>query len=227
MEHPMRVALYARVSTANSQDPEMQLRELREYAVRRGWEIVSEYIDHGVSGARESRPELNKLMADAHQRKFDVVLVWKLDRFGRSLKHLISSIAELDAYRVAFVSLRDNFDLSTPSGRLMFQLIGAMAEFEHGLIRERVTAGLRNARTKGRVLGRPVRIVDRTAIAKLHAEGLSVRQIATQLGIGYGTARARLAELKCLALAGPAAADTGELGELRRSGGNQYFLARR
>src|SRR5271166_4843764 len=107
-----RVALYARVSTCNGQDPEMQLSELREYASRRGWEIAGEYTDHGVSGSRESRPELNQLMADAHRRKFDAVLVWKTDLWGRSLTHLVNSLADLVAYGVAFVSLRDNLDLS-------------------------------------------------------------------------------------------------------------------
>jgi DNA invertase Pin-like site-specific DNA recombinase len=139
----MRVALYARVSTCNGQSPEMQSAELREYASRRGWEVFSEYVDLGISGSKESRPELNRLMADAHTRHFDVVLCWKVDRFGRSLKHLVNALADLDSYGVAFVSLRDNLDLSTPSGRLMFQIIGAMAEFERSLIQERVRAGLR------------------------------------------------------------------------------------
>ena len=120
-----RVALYARVSTSNGhQDPEMQLAELREYADRRCWEIVGEYTDQGVSGSKESRPELNRLMSDAYLRRFDAVLVWKIDRFGRSLKHLVNALADLGAYGVAFISLRDNLDLSTPSGRLMFQIIG-------------------------------------------------------------------------------------------------------
>src|SRR5215469_14007070 len=145
-----RVALYARVSTLNGQDPEMQLSELREYAGRRGWTISDEYVDQGVSGSKESRPELNRLTADAHRRAFDAVLVWKIDRYGRSLKHLVDSLADLAAYGVAFVSFRDNLDLSTPSGRLMFQIIGAMAEFERSLIQERVRAGLCNARTNGR-----------------------------------------------------------------------------
>jgi DNA invertase Pin-like site-specific DNA recombinase len=143
-----RVALYARVSTLNNQDPEMQLSELREYAGRRGWQIVEEFTDHGVSGCRESRPTLNRLVADACRRRFDAVLVWKIDRFGRSLKHLVNALAELAALGVAFISLRDNLDLSTPSRRLMFQIIGAMAEFERALIQERVRAGLRNARAK-------------------------------------------------------------------------------
>src|SRR5437868_7673501 len=125
----MRVALYGRVSTTDKgQDPEMQLRELREYCERRGWKIAQEYVDAGVSGCKDSRPALNRLMADAHGRKFDAVLVCKIDRWGRSLKHLVTSLADLDAYGVAFVSLRDNLDLGTPSGRLMFQIIGAMAE---------------------------------------------------------------------------------------------------
>lgn len=188
----MKVAIYARVSTLNGQDPEMQLRELREYAVRRGLEVVGEYTDHGISGSRESRPQLNRLMADAQQRRFDAVMVWKVDRFGRSLRHLVNALAELGALGVAFISLRDNMDLSTPSGRLMFAVIGAMAEFERSLIQERVRAGLRNAKAKGQQLGRPHRIVDRDTILRLKAEGSSLRQIAEQLGIGYGTVRARL-----------------------------------
>jgi DNA invertase Pin-like site-specific DNA recombinase len=120
-----RAALYARVSTSNGhQDPEMQLAEMREYAGRRDWKIVGGYTDKGVSGSKESRPELNRLMADTHRRSFDAVLVWKIDRFGRSLKHLVNALADLGAYGVAFISLRDNLDLSTPSGRLMSQIIG-------------------------------------------------------------------------------------------------------
>jgi DNA invertase Pin-like site-specific DNA recombinase len=144
----------------NGQDPEMQLRELREYASRRRWVVEKEYVDQGVSGSKESRPALNDLMSDAHKRKFDAVLVWKIDRFGRSLKHLVNSLAELGALGVVFVSFGDNLDLSTPSGRLMFQIIGAMAEFERALIQERVRAGLKNARAKGKHLGRPRVAVD-------------------------------------------------------------------
>src|SRR5216684_3211908 len=144
-----RVALYARVSTLNNgQDPEMQLRELRELAKKRSWEISSEYVDR-MTGSKDSRPALNRLMADAKRRKFDVVLCWKLDRFARSLRFLVNSLAEFESLGVAFVSLRENLDLSTPSGRLMFQLIAAMGEFERSLIRERVQAGLRHARSKG------------------------------------------------------------------------------
>lgn len=138
----MKTALYARVSTLNGQDPEMQLRELREYATRREWEIADEYTDHGFSGSRDSRPALNRLMADACHRRFDAVLVWKVDRFGRSLRHLVNALAELGALGVAFVSLRDNLDLSTPSGRLMFAVIGAMADYAVCVIMESQSAEL-------------------------------------------------------------------------------------
>lgn len=182
-----RLALYARVSTSNGhQDPEMQLRELREFAEHRGFNIIEEYIDR-MTGSKDSRPALNQLMADASRRKFDTILVWKLDRFGRSLRHLVNAIAELEAIGVAFISFRDNLDLSTPSGRLMFQIIGAMAEFERALIQERVRAGLRNARAKGKTLGRPRRIVNTDAIAALRAGGASWRTISSELGVGIAT----------------------------------------
>ena len=183
---PQRVALYARVSTLAAQNPEMQLLELREYATRRGWQVIGEYIDH-ASGARESRPALNQLMTDARRRKFGVIAVWKIDRFGRSLKHLVNTLADLESLGVAFVSLRDNLDLGTPSGRLMFQIIAAMAEFELALIQERVRAGLRNAKQKGKRLGRPRVIVDAARIVSLRASGASWRTISEELGVGIGT----------------------------------------
>lgn len=133
----------------------MQLSELREYAIRRGLSIHEEFVDQGISGSKQSRPALNRLMADALRCRFDAVVVWKIYRFGRRLKHLVNSLADLSAYGIAFISLRDNLDLSTPSGRLMFQIIGAMAEFERALIQERVRAGLRNAKAKGKRIGRP------------------------------------------------------------------------
>ena len=190
-----RVALYARVSTLNNQDPEMQLAELREYAGRRGWQIVEEFTDQGVSGCKESRPALNRMMSDACRRRFDAILVWKIDRFGRSLKHLVNALAELAALGVAFVSLRDNLDLSTPSGRLMFQIIGAMAEFERALIQERVRAGIRNAKAKGIRVGRPRVVVDAFQIASLRAQKRSWAEIVAELGIGKGTAQRALAGL--------------------------------
>jgi DNA invertase Pin-like site-specific DNA recombinase len=182
-----RVAFYSRVSTTHGQDPELQLRELREYAAARGWTLAQEYTDIGASGSKDSRPALNRLMADAHRRRFDVVLVWKLDRFGRSLRHLVNALAEFEARGIAFVSLRDNLDLTTPSGRLMFQIIGAMAEFERELIRERVKAGLRNAKAKGKRLGRPRVALNGDKVLQLRSQGLSWRAIASQLGVGLGT----------------------------------------
>jgi DNA invertase Pin-like site-specific DNA recombinase len=126
-------------------------------------------------------------MTDAHQRRFDAILVWKIDRFGRSLKHLVNALADLGAYGVTFISLRDNLDLSTPSGRLMFQIIGAMAEFERALIQERVKAGLRNAKSKGKRLGRPRRVLDSSRVTDLRAAGASWRAIAHELGVGPAT----------------------------------------
>jgi DNA invertase Pin-like site-specific DNA recombinase len=151
----LRCAFYVRVSTNNGQqNPEVQLNDMRPFAESRDWQLVGEYVDH-CTGSKESRPELNRLLADARQRKFDVIVVWKLDRFARSLKHLVIALAEFESLGVQFVSLKDNLDLTTASGRLMFQIIGAMAEFERSLIQERVRAGLRNARAKGKRLGRP------------------------------------------------------------------------
>jgi DNA invertase Pin-like site-specific DNA recombinase len=169
----------------------MQTRELEEYCQRRGWEVAGCYVDTGVSGAKDSRPELNRLMSDAHQRCFDAVLVWKLDRFGRSLRHLVNALAELEALGVAFVSLRDNLDLSTPSGRLMFQIIGAMGEFERSLIVERVKAGMRNARAKGKRIGCPPRTYlnpeVRRAIGQAYSnEEGSLRQLAARFGTSVG-----------------------------------------
>lgn len=167
-----RVAIYARVSTKNhGQDVALQTRDLPQFAQARGWTIVGEYVDAGVSGTKDSRPELNRLMADAKQRKFDIVLVWKLDRFGRSLRHLVNALAEFQSLNIAFVSYSDNLDLTTASGRLMFHVVSAMAEFERALISERVRAGLRNARAKGKRIGRPKVIVDRARIASLRAQG--------------------------------------------------------
>jgi len=182
-----RVALYARVSTLHGQDPETQLRELREHATRRGWHIVEEFVDLGVSGAKESRPALDKLMRDAARRKFDAVLIWKLDRFGRSLRHLVNALTELQARGIAFVSLTDNLDLTTPSGRLMFAVIAAMGEFERDLISERVRAGLRHARAKGKKLGRPRRAVNPERIREMRGVGLPRTVIARELGVGGGT----------------------------------------
>ena len=149
----------------------------------------------GVSGSKESRPELNRLTADGHKRAFDAVLVWKIDRYGRSLKHLVNALADLSAYGVAFVSFRDNLDLSTPSGRLMFQIIGAMAEFERSLIQERVRAGLRNARAKGKKFGRPRVKIDAIRVAELRRDGLSCSQVCRTLNVSKGSAQRSVATI--------------------------------
>jgi DNA invertase Pin-like site-specific DNA recombinase len=171
------------VSTSNhGQDVTMQTRELREYVERRGWKITTEYVDAGISGAKERRPQLDKLMADAHRRRFDVVIVWKFDRFARSVSHLLRALETFNALGVAFVSLSESLDTSTPAGKMVFTVLGAVAELERSLIAERVRAGLRNARAKGKTLGRPRVAVDGARIARLRNQGLSVRAIADALG---------------------------------------------
>jgi DNA invertase Pin-like site-specific DNA recombinase len=192
----VRAALYARVSTAhNGQDPEVQLRELREYCTRRGWEIAGEYVDAGISRAKDSRPELNRLMGDAHRRRFDAVVVWKFDRFARSVSHLLRALETFKALGVEFVSLSEQVDTSTPTGKMVFTVLGAVAELERSLIAERVKAGLRNARAKGRRLGRPRVDVDSPRIAVLRAQGRSWREISTKTGISKGTAQRALSSL--------------------------------
>src|SRR5215470_10918817 len=183
-----RVAIYARVSTTNhGQDISMQTRELRDYCERRGWTVAGEYVDTGISGTKDRRPELDRLMADAHKRRFDAVAVWKFDRFARSVSHLLRA---LDAFRVLgieFVSLSESLDTATPAGRMVFTVLGAVAELERSLIVERVKAGLRHARAKGKRLGRPPVVVDRARISALRAQGLGWKRIASEMGIGVGT----------------------------------------
>jgi DNA invertase Pin-like site-specific DNA recombinase len=191
----MKITLYARVSTSDKgQDPEMQLRETREYCERRNWTIASEYVDIGFSGSKDSRPQLNKLMVGAKQRRFDAVLVWKLDRFGRSLKHLVSALGEFEALGIAFVSLRDSFDLTTPAGRLMFNMVASFAEFERDLIRERVRAGIANRRAKGFRVGRKPVSIDSTRLQALRSQGHTIREIADALGISRSLVHKTLAE---------------------------------
>lgn len=186
----MRVALYARVSTANNgQDPTMQTGELQEYAERRGWTIAGEYVDSGISGTKEKRPELDRLMADAHRRRFDVVAVWKFDRFARSVSHLLRALDTFRVLGVEFVSLSESLDTATPAGRMVFTVLGAVAELERSLIVERVKAGLRNARAKGKRLGRPRISVDARRIATLRKSGSSWSEIARQTGWTKGTVK--------------------------------------
>jgi len=184
----MKAAIYARVSTSNhGQDVGMQTRELREYCERRGFEIAGEYLDEGISGAKDSRPELNRLMTDAHRRKFDAVVCWKFDRFARSVSHLLRALETFNSLGIAFVSLSEQIDTTTPAGRMIFTVLGAVAELERSLIAERVRAGLRNARAKGKKLGRPRIAVDAAEIARLRASGASWPAIARELGVSVGT----------------------------------------
>src|ERR1700731_1549125 len=179
----MRTALYARVSTLDKgQSPEMQLRELREYCQRGGWQIAGEYVDIGVSGSKDSRPQLNKLLADANRRKFDSIVVWRFDRFARSVSHLLRALETFRSLGIEFVSYTEQMDTSTPVGQMIFTVLGAVSALERGLIVERVKAGLRNARAKGKRLGRPCVVVDRSRIAALRARGCSWRTIARQVG---------------------------------------------
>src|SRR5438132_3005613 len=149
----MRAAIYARVSTVD-QEPENQLAEIRRYAEARGW-TATEYVDHGVSGAKEKRPALDRLLADARRRRFDVLVCWRLDRLGRNLRHLITLLEDLQALGVAFVSLAEGIDATTPAGKLQMHILGAIAEFERARIAERVRAGLQRAKAQGKRLGRP------------------------------------------------------------------------
>jgi DNA invertase Pin-like site-specific DNA recombinase len=184
----MRAAIYARVSTVgHGQSVELQLRDLRQLAKQRGLEISREYCDEGVSGAKSSRPALDLLIADARRGKFRTLLVWKLDRLGRSLAHLVRLLDDFRACGVELVSFSEGLDFSTSTGKLMFQIVSAFSEFERDCIRERVVAGLRNAKAKGVRLGRPPVAVDATRIASLRARGASLREIAGQLGVGLGT----------------------------------------
>ena len=185
----MRGAIYARVSTAGKgQSPEMQLQELRDYCQRRGWEVADEYVDAGVSGAKEQRPELDRLLAECRKRRVDAVVVYRYDRFARSLRQLVNALEEFRALGIEFVSLHEGVDTSTPNGRLVFGIFASIAEFERELIRERVRSGLAAARARGKRIGWPRKIVDGAKIARLRASGTSWRTIANRLGVSVGTA---------------------------------------
>ena len=187
----MRAAIYARVSTSD-QNNSIQIRELTEYVERRGWELVSVYQDT-MSGAKVSRPGLDRLMADARQRRFDAVLVWKLDRFGRSLVHCVGGIQELASLGVRFIATSQGLDTdeSNPASKLLLHILAAVAQFERELIRERVSAGMRSAKAKGtrsgKPIGRPKRIFDREEVRQLRQNGLPIDAIARQMKLGVGT----------------------------------------
>lgn len=178
----MKVGLYCRVST-KEQTPENQLIDLRKYCQQRDWEIVQEFVDWGVSGSKEDREGLKALMECAERRKIDIVLVWRFDRFARSLMHLVNALAHFKALGVDFVSLGDNIDTTTPQGKLHFHMISAFAEFERDIIRERIMSGLNRARQRGIVFGRRRNKIDEQRIIELKSQGVSYRSIAKQLNI--------------------------------------------
>ena len=193
-----RAAIYVRVSTTNrtrsgdgfEQNPEVQEVPLRQLVQQRGWILARVYSDR-LSGAKTDRPGLNSLMQDARRGLFDVVLVWRFDRFARSIEQLVLALAEFKARGMDFVSCQESLDTSTPMGKAMFTIIGAMSELERNVIRERVLAGMEYARrhgTKsGNAIGRPRRIFDRDEVARLRASGLSIERIAHQMRLGVGT----------------------------------------
>jgi len=183
-----RAAIYVRVSTFD-QEPENQLQELRRYVQARGW-VGTEFVDHGVSGALDRRPALDQLVRDAKRRRIDVLVCWRLDRLGRSLKHLITLLDDLQALGVAFVSLAEGIDATTPAGKLQMHILGAISEFERARIAERVRAGLARVKRQGQRLGRPRVEVSTDALASV--QGLSTRQAALRLGVSASTVRRRL-----------------------------------
>jgi DNA invertase Pin-like site-specific DNA recombinase len=165
----------------------MQLAELREYCSRRGWEVSGEFVDNGVSGGRERRPELDRMLSACRRRQVDAVVVYRYDRFARSLRQLVNALCEFDALGIQFVSLHEGVDTSTPNGRLVFGIFASIAEFERELIRERVRSGLALARAQGKQVGRPRHPVDVVRVAELRAQGRSWAEIAREMGAGLGT----------------------------------------
>lgn len=187
----IRVGRYLRVSKVE-QNLGLQSDETSAFLKGRGWKLAETYQDHGISGAKDRRPGLDKLLSDARRRKFDLVLVYKADRLFRSLRHMVTTLDELSALGVGFVSVTEPFDTSTPSGKLLLHMISAMAEFERSLLIERVKSGIAAARRRGARLGRPRARLDADRLRELRAQGLSVRKIAKALNVGASTIQRRL-----------------------------------
>lgn len=187
----MVCALYARVSTTD-QNCEMQLRELREYCTRRKWDVAGEYVDTGWSGAKASRPELDRLMKDAAEHRFDAILVWKLDRFGRSVLNLSEALQKLRTWGIRFMATSQAIDTdqSNPTSQLLLHILAAVAEFEREMIKERVRAGMAAAKHRGKKLGRRKLVFDRRKAFELRRSGASIRAIAKALGLSVGSAAA-------------------------------------
>ena len=179
-----KVAIYGRVSTTDKgQDVGLQLRDLRGYVEARRWQTYKEYVDNGVSGSKDKRPMLDAMMNDSRKKRFDAVLVWRFDRFARSTKHLVTALEEFNHLGIDFVSYMENIDTSSPMGKMVFTIASAFAEFELNLLKERVRAGLANARAKGKALGRPSEKVDRKVLLQLRGQGLSIREIGAKLQV--------------------------------------------
>ena len=184
----MMIAIYARVSTSD-QSCEMQLHELRQYVAKRGFQVLAEYVDTGFSGASSSRPRLDQLLRDARLQRFEAVLVWKLDRWGRSVAHCVRSIQELVSLGIRFLSPTESIDTGadSPMSKFLLHLFAAFAEMERGIIRERVCAGVRAAKAKGTRLGRPRRVFRRDEVLRLRGEGMSWRKVAQTLDLPMST----------------------------------------
>ncbi len=190
-------AIYARVSTTNGQTPENQLRELREVATRAGWTVVEEFVDHGISGAKEraKRPAFDRMTRGAARREFDIVMAWSVDRLGRSLQDLVSFLADLQACGVDLYLHRQGVDTTTPGGKALFQMMGVFAEFEREMIRERVNSGLARAKAQGKRLGRPpISSKIEGEIRTARKEGKGILRIAREIGVGSGTVQRVLSD---------------------------------
>jgi DNA invertase Pin-like site-specific DNA recombinase len=204
-----RAALYCRVSTVD-QHPETQLGELRQFATNKGFQIVGEYTDHGYSGMRARRPELDRMMDDARRHKFDVFLVWSCDRLARSTKHLLQTIDELNGMGIQFLSQREAIDTEGPLGRALIVIVSAMAELERCLIVERVRAGMRRARLEGRQIGRARLDVNRQQVIQDRLSGMSLTQVAKK----HRISRASVCRLMKEASASPDAAAPALAGKM-------------
>src|ERR1017187_3817176 len=202
-KRPIRAALYARISTLNhGQDPEVQLRELREFCHQRGFTLAQEYVDRGICGSREQRPALDKLIADCRKRIVDAVVVYRYDSFSRSLREIVNALDEFRALGIDFISIHEGVDTSTPNGRLVFGIFASIAEFERELIRDRVRSGLAAAKAKGKRVGRPRVAVDVRRIASLRCQGRSWAEVSRETGISKGTAQRAIADLPKTPVAG-------------------------
>ena len=189
----VRAAAYHRVSRQD-QNPQLQQDEVADLIERRGWQRVRSYTDEGVSGSKDRRPELDKLMADARRRRFDLLVVWRADRLFRSLRHMVTTLDELSALGIGFVSVTEPFDTSTPSGRLLLHLVSAMAEFERSILIERTRSGVAAAVRRGAVVGRPRAAFDVDAARELRRQGKPIRDVAKAMGVGVATIHRRLAK---------------------------------